>query len=582
MKFPLILDCTIRDGGYVNNWHFDVNTVGEVYRANSKAGVDIVEIGFRGTEEFFSKDEYGLWRFSPDGQIRQAIKGVRGAKLAVMADFGKINLGDFASAQDSPVSLVRLASHKNTLKEAVAFLQGIKTKGYEVSLNAMGYTNFTPEERRNLAAMLGNAGLDYIYVADSYGSLFPDQIPELFEPLLDLAAVTGIKVGFHPHNSLQMAFANTLEAIRAGVDIVDSTFYGMGRAAGNLPTEILLSYFSRLNHNRYNAIPILNCIDLYFIPLHQQTPWGYRLPFMLSGLFKCHPNYASEIIERRRYTIEDIWKAMEIINGLNPVGYDKKILGELINKGLISNGDQPAAAAAGAGLGLSPSPRPVAALEPGAKAPPYLNRHQGRDFLVLANGPNLKLFREKIKAFIEKYDPVILGANYLGGLFTPHYHAFTSKKRFIKYIDQVGPDSKLLIGQFIEPAMVAEYTRRPYEIIQYQDVVDAPFSLDHGVISSNCRTVSVLLLGVALAMGAERVFAAGMDGYLDFGGRKPSLFYDEADQIISDELNIERHHWCQYHITQIDRYIRDKGGEGVHILTPTSYHEFYKGIDNYL
>lgn len=573
MRFPAVLDCTIRDGGYANNWHFESKLVREVYRAASKAGVDFVEIGFRGTEEHFSKEKYGLWRFSQDEDILQTINGIQGAKIAVMGDFGKITPDDFPLAQDSPVTLVRVAANKTSLKEAILLLERIKAKGYDVSLNAMGYTNFTSGERRQLAEMLKDAGLDYVYVADSYGSLFPDQIPELFAPLLELRARNGIKVGFHPHNSLQMAFANTLEAIRAGVDIVDCTFYGMGRAAGNLPTEILISYLSQLNVHRYNAIPILNCIDLYFLSIYQEHPWGYCLPFMLSGLFKCHPNYAFEMLERRRYTIEDIWKAMEIINRLNPVGYDKKIVGQLLSKGIISDKERQSLAVPGPG-----EPQGAAA----SQKPAYLGRHQGRNFLVLANGPNLKIYRDQIQAFIERYDPIVLGANYLGGLFIPYYHAFASQKRFLKYIDQVDPHSRLLISQHIDPSTVAEYTQRPYETIYYRDGLESPFGIENGVISTDCRTISVLLLGVAVAMGADRVFAAGMDGYLELDGQKPSLFYEEKDEILSDELNTERQYWCQFHIAQIDRYIREHGGEGVHILTPTTYKGFYKGIDNYM
>jgi 4-hydroxy 2-oxovalerate aldolase len=572
-----ILDCTIRDGGYINNWRFDEKMVREVYRAASKAGVDILEIGFRGTEEFFDTQTYGPWRYSPDELIARTVNGIQGARIAVMADFGKIKAEDFSPAQDSPVSLVRVASHKNTLKDAIALLEKIKAKGYRVSLNAMGYTNFTLGERRKLQDMLEVAGLDYIYVADSYGSLFPEQVQPLLGPLLELGEQQGFKVGFHPHNSLQMAFANTLEAMRLGVDIVDSTFYGMGRAAGNLPSEILISYLSKLSPGRYNAIPLLNCIDLYFLPLHQDSPWGYNLAFMLSGLFKCHPNYAFEILDQKRFSIEDIWKAMDMINQLNPVGYDKTILKKMIHRGLISGNNRPPLT--GEELeGLGPAPVPA----PSAAGVPYANRHPGRNFLILANGPNLKLYQAQIAEFIKKYDPVVLGANYLGGLFTPEYHAFTSKKRFMKYAELVDPRSKLLIGQYIEPQMVAEYCHRDYETIYYRDAMDAPFSIDQGVISTNCATVSVLLLGVAALMGADRVFAAGMDGYLGIPGQGASLFYDEKDDPRSEELNIERHHWCQFHIGQIDRYLWEQGGEGVHILTPTGYQQYYKGIENYL
>ncbi len=239
IKKVQILDCTIRDGGYLNNWHFDDKVVREVYGTCSKAGVDFVEIGFRSTEKYFKKGQYGLWRFSPEEDIRRVTNNIKGAKLSLMADYGRIEPEDFCDAKDSVVELIRIAAHKNDLKSAIVLLEQIKKKGYKVSLNAMGYTNYSQSERNYIINLIKASYLDYIYVADSYGSLFPDQIGHIFEPLLE---IPDINVGFHSHNSLQMAFANTLEAISCGVNMVDCTIYGMGRAAGNLPTEIIISF----------------------------------------------------------------------------------------------------------------------------------------------------------------------------------------------------------------------------------------------------------------------------------------------------------------------------------------------------
>ncbi len=565
-----ILDCTIRDGGYINNWHFDKKIVREIYRVLSKSGIDFVEIGFRGTEKHFEKEKYGLWRFSHEEDIRDAIKNISGAKLALMADYGRIEIDDFCQARDSVVELIRVAAHKNDLKSAIIFLEQIKKKGYKVSLNVMGYTNYSESERNYLVDLLKETHLDYIYIADSYGSLFPDQIKPIFEPLLN---IPNLNVGFHPHNSLQMAFANTLEAIRCGVHIVDCTIYGMGRAAGNLPTEIIVSFLERERRDRYNSIPVLNIIDRYFVSVQKENLWGYQLPYMLSGMFQCHPNYAKTLIDHREYTIEDIWKAMEYIKRRNPIGFSKTLLNNLINEGCIGSfGDV--------------QKKKFSAVSDKAclstiKEHPevyYINRHKNRDFLIMANGPSLKEYKSKIDKFIAKYDPIVLGANYLGGLFNPHYHAFNNKRRFTEYVDSVASESKLLIGQYIPDGMIREYTDRDYERIFYIDEF-SDFGIKKGVITTNCRTIAVLLLGVAIVMGAKRIFAAGMDGYM---GVSDFHFYQEKDEKQEEGMIIERHRWCQKYIGQIDEYLNKHKKEGVHILTPTSYKSFYKGIENYI
>lgn len=569
-----ILDCTIRDGGYVNNWEFDKKLVRDVYRTLSKSGVDFVEIGYRSTEKYLDKSKYGLWRFTPEEQIREATDNIVGAKLSLMADYGGVDSNDFCEAKDSVVELIRIAAHKDKLKGSIDLLEQIKKKGYKVSLNAMGYANYSENERKDLVDLLKTAELDYVYIADSYGSLFPDQIAPLFEPILN---IPDIKVGFHSHNSLQMAFANTLEAIRCGVHIIDCTIYGMGRAAGNLPTEIIISFLEEQGAERYNSIPVLNVIDRYFVSLQEENKWGYQLPYMLSGMYQCHPNYAKSLIDYKEFTIEDIWKALNYIKQEGTVGFYKSHLDELINQGIIGGLSKVTDKE-----GLTSTSAEVAYKKvAGCPDVPYVKRYENRDFLIIANGPSIKEYASKIENLITRYDPVILGGNYLGGLFKPHYHCFVNKRRFISYIDTVAPESKLLIGQYITDEMIKEYTDRDYEKIYYIDVLNSDFQIKDGVITTNCRTVSVLLAGVAIAMGAKRIFCVGMDGYIG-QEHKGFHFYSEKDEQDDREMVLERHFWNQKFIEQIDEYLNNKGKEGIHILTPTSYKSFYKGIDNYI
>ena len=124
-----LLDCTIRDGGYINAWKFEKKVVRDVYRACSSAGVDFVEIGFRGSEKYFDKQEYGIWRFSPDETIQEAIDGIAGAKISIMGDYGKIDCDDIEEKRNSPVDLVRIAAHKDKIVDATIFINNIKIKG---------------------------------------------------------------------------------------------------------------------------------------------------------------------------------------------------------------------------------------------------------------------------------------------------------------------------------------------------------------------------------------------------------------------------------------------------------------------
>ncbi|MBU0672697.1 MAG: aldolase catalytic domain-containing protein, partial [Candidatus Margulisbacteria bacterium] len=478
-----LLDCTIRDGGYVNNWDFDKKLVRETYRALSKAGVDYVELGYHGSEKYFDKDKFGAFRFCAVDDIREVCRGIEGADIALMVDYGKFDLADLAQYKGTPVKLIRLAFHKDKLKEALAEAGKIKQLGFKVSVNFMGFAAYTEEDKKVMMSLLKDLPLDYAYVADTYGSMFPDQMADFFRPLLE---IKHIKWGFHPHNNLQMAFANSLAAIEAGAQIVDGSVFGMGRGAGNLPTECMLAYLHTLKPEKYNVIPVLNLIDRYFTELHRKHGWGYNLPYMLSGTYGCHPNFAKNLVERKEYDIEDIWNILEVIKTNNPVGFRKELVDDILKKGFFGK-------------------RQVHAYEKSAAAAfnnnqvevKYANRYPGRDFLVLATGPSLKQNQKEIEDFIKRYDPIILGANYLGGLFKPHYHAFTNKRRFTDYVDTVDKDAKLLVGQYISQDMIKEYLSREYETLYYEDTLSNPFDIKNGVISANCRTISVLLAAVA-------------------------------------------------------------------------------------
>ncbi len=561
-----LLDCTIRDGGYVNNWDFDKKLVKETYRALSKAGVDIVELGYHGTEKYFDKNKYGVFRFCHPQDINEVCASIDGANVALMVDHGKYEVTDLAQYKETPVKLIRSAFHKDKFRAALENLVKIKKMGFAVSANFMGYVSYSEKERKELLSLLKDIPLDYAYVSDTYGSMFPHQLADFFGPLLE---IKHIKWGFHSHNNLQMAFANSLAAIDAGATVVDGTIYGMGRGAGNLPTEIMLAYLHRQQPDKYNVIPVLNLIDRYYTDLHKKEGWGYNLPYMLSGTYGCHPNYAKNLVDRKEYDIEDIWNVLEAVNVKEPVGFKKELVDEVLKKGIFGK------------KGLA-EVKELAKFNDKKVKVSYLDRHKDKDFLILANGPTLKQFQAEIKTFVDKYKPVVMGGNYLGDLFQPDYHGFVNKRRFVDYVDSVARDSKLLIGQHIPADMIREYIDRDHETIYYEDSLVNPFDIKNGIISSNCRTVAVLLAGVALVMGARRVFIVGMDGYMATSQEGLYHFYNEKAEAKNLADLKEKHNANLAFLKQIDDYMMAHGGEGIHILTPTNYKEFYKGIKNYI
>lgn len=562
-----VLDCTIRDGGYINNWDFSPKMVRDVYQRLSMAGVDFVEIGFRDAENTGKP----LWRRCPEEQLRKIKKGIQGAGICVMVDFGKAGAEDFLPANDSAIDMVRIAVHKDKVYEALDLAQEIKAKGYMVSIQLMGYPQYDDQEREALFRRLKDMSLDYVYVADSYGSLLPDQVDRLVRPL---AAIGGFRVGFHPHNNLQLAFANALQAIKSGADIVDSTLYGMGRGAGNLSTETLLSYLQQHNRDKYNVIHALFCVDMYLLPLKRKLEWGYQLPYMLSAICHCHPYYAKEVVEAREYTVDELWKILNLVETRKPVGFKRELLEEILETCVFDKKEMTRDSEA------EDEGQKMPASEIGV--PAYMDRHPGRPFLILANGPNLKAYMPQIQKFIERHKPVVLGANYLGGMFAPDYHAFVNLRRFIKHVSSVDPSSKLILSQHFPEDIVKEHTEGEHESILFVDRVKGPFDIINGVISNNCGTVSVLLVAVALVMGASEVFVAGMDGYRLLSDDGGPLFYNEEDETESESFIRTRERWNEQALQDLESYMKVHGVMGPTIITPTTYEKYFVGINNFI
>lgn len=183
-----------------------------------------------------------------------------------MVDFGMVDIEDIPDQRNSIVSMYRAAVHKDKVLSAIELCNAIADKGYTASIQLMGIVNYTEDDFNQIFKSLKESRIAYVYFADSYGSLLPSDIKSIFNRL----SITGKKIGFHAHNNLQLGFANTLEAIKNGVDIVDGTVYGIGRGAGNLPIEILLSHLEKNSvKNTYNSFPVLDIIDRYMLDIHK-------------------------------------------------------------------------------------------------------------------------------------------------------------------------------------------------------------------------------------------------------------------------------------------------------------------------
>ena len=284
-----VLDCTIRDGGLINNHDFDIRFVREVYKALSAAGVDYMEMGYKNSKRLFSSEEFGKWKFCEDKDIRKVIEGIESnMKISVMVDVDRVDVDDILPRKESPVHMVRVACYVKDVDKAIYLVNHFAQKGYETTVNLMAISRALDNELTECLHQLEEESkADVVYIVDSNGALYQETTEFLVKKAKDI--LKSKEVGIHAHNNQQLAFGNTIEAIIHNANYVDATVYGLGRAAGNCPLELVLGF---LKNPKFDIRPVLELISTEFIPLREKMEWGYIIPYAIAGILDEHPRAA--------------------------------------------------------------------------------------------------------------------------------------------------------------------------------------------------------------------------------------------------------------------------------------------------
>ncbi|MGG1878234.1 aldolase catalytic domain-containing protein [Paenibacillus cisolokensis] len=283
-----IVDCTIRDGGLVNNWDFSVEFVQNLYASLNEAGVDYMEIGYKNSPKLLKgADSAGPWRFLDDDFLREVIPHKGKTKLSALVDIGRVDEDDILPREESLLDLIRVACYIKDVDKALDLVQTFYERGYETTLNIMALSNVMENELLEAFELIKESVVDVVYIVDSYGSLDHKDIEYLVNKFK--THLPNKRLGVHTHNNMQLAFSNTLVAAELGVELLDASVYGMGRAAGNCPTELLVTH---LKGTKYELRPILDIIERFMIPLREQVEWGYIIPYMVTGTLDEHPRSA--------------------------------------------------------------------------------------------------------------------------------------------------------------------------------------------------------------------------------------------------------------------------------------------------
>lgn len=288
-----VCDCTIRDGGLMNDSKFTLDTVRKVYKAVCASGVDIVELGYRNSKKLVSPDQYGAWRFCDEDMLRKATEGIESkTKIAVMQDAHKAYPEDIIPKSESVVDVIRVATYVKDIDKAISLANNATDNGYEATINIMAISHVLERDLEEaLQQVEEETKIKACYIVDSFGSLYSEDVDYFVYKYKSYLKTK--EVGIHCHNQQQLAYANTIEGIIKNVNYLDATLFGLGRAAGNCPLELLIGF---LKNPKFDLRPLLGVISDTILPLQKEMTWGYNIPYMIAGLLNLHPNEPMRIM----------------------------------------------------------------------------------------------------------------------------------------------------------------------------------------------------------------------------------------------------------------------------------------------
>lgn len=306
-----VLDCTLRDGGYINEWRFSNEHIKTIITSLEESNVDIIECGYLDDQKGTNEDSTLFSNLDTVDKILVDTNNF--IQKVVMINLGDYNVKNLLPKNQTRIDGIRLAFHKDKLKEALIISKTIIDLGYQLYFQPMITKNYQDIEFLSMIEEVNKYNPYAFYIVDSFGSMTLEE----FNKYLILAnhnLNNTIALGYHSHNNMQLAFSNAVgmctSTIKRGL-IIDSSIYGIGRGAGNLNTELIFDYLNKTFDKKYDTLPLLEIIDKFLNSMMKKTPWGFSPAQFLSASFNCHPNYATYLINKNTNHIVGIQKYLK-------------------------------------------------------------------------------------------------------------------------------------------------------------------------------------------------------------------------------------------------------------------------------
>lgn len=476
-----LLDCTLRDGGYTNDWDFGRDNIVSIFERLVSSGVDMIEVGFLDERRKFDPDR----TIMPDTESVDRIFGMLDAKQAMkvaMIDYGTCGIDKIQPCKDSWLDGIRVIFKKEIRDNALAYCAQLKELGYHVFVQAVSITSYTDDELRDLICKVNLLKPYAISMVDTYGLLDPASLMRIcgiIHEMLD----PSISLGFHAHNNFQLGYANAMTLLNAKLDrevVVDGTLYGMGKSAGNAPVELIAMYMNANFAKSYDVSQMQEAISTSVLDMYSRQPWGYTLFYYIAASNHVHPDYVAYLMNKRTLSVTAVNEILQMIPEEKKLGKDMKMIEALyLNYQNLTCNDE----------------NSINALRT------LLNDNH---VLILGPGVSITSYSHLINQYIQNSKCAVISVNYIPKDIPVDYLFLTNSKRFLSM------SGMLLENKYKDIPVIAtsNITRSgrdfPY-VVNYSSLIDSDAEFPDNSM--------VMLLKLLHRIGVDKIALAGFDGY---------------------------------------------------------------------
>jgi 4-hydroxy 2-oxovalerate aldolase len=470
-----ILDCTLRDGGYVNDFQFGKYTIEKIIRQLTEAGVDIIECGF--LEDCEYNEDCSI--FNRAEEIAPFIpQNRRNSMYVAMACYGEYSLDKLSDYDGTSIDGIRVTFHYNEIEEALEYCRQIQNKGYKLFIQPVGTTSYTDKQLINLIYKVNEIHPYSLYLVDTLGLMEQNDILRMFY-LIDHNLNKTINMGFHSHNNLQLSFSNcrlflTLETNRT--ILLDSSVYGMGRGAGNLNTELIGNYLNNHLNKKYEIVPLLEIIDEFIINIKEKFEWGYSVPYYLAAISGCHPNYASYLNGKQTLPVKSISIILRMIEPEKRALFDKNLIEQKYKQFQDIEIDDSAA---------------IENLR-------YFV--EGKNVLLMAPGNSLITHRQQLLDTIDKEKCLLISVTFVPDFIETDFVFLSNNKRYNTTFNPPKNSFNLIYTSNIPVLESGNFFKVNYSTLLCES----------DVVMDNS---SLMALNLLIKLNPAKIYLAGMDGY---------------------------------------------------------------------